>query len=215
MAGETPVREAYAAWAATYDDDRNATRDLDAAVLREAGLPLAGATVVEIGAGTGKNTAHLAVDARQVVALDLSPEMLAHARRRNLGPHVRFVEHDIRRPWPVEDGTADLVVGNLVLEHVQDVGPIFAEAFRALRAGGLFYLSELHPYRQLRGAGAKFAGREGEERVEAYRHTTAAYVAAALDAGFRLRRLTEPGDRPEGRREEALPRLLVLLSERP
>ena len=45
----------YDAWAPSYDTDQNATRDLDAIVLRQAALAIEGRDVLELGAGTGKN----------------------------------------------------------------------------------------------------------------------------------------------------------------
>ena len=53
------VADAYDRWSRQYDDDQNATRDLDAFVLRQAPLHLAGARVLEVGCGTGKNSAWL------------------------------------------------------------------------------------------------------------------------------------------------------------
>ena len=76
------VAAAYDRWAGQYDDAPNATRDLDAAVVRRTPLRVDGRDVLELGCGTGKNTAWLAARARQVLALDFSPGMLAAARRR-------------------------------------------------------------------------------------------------------------------------------------
>src|SRR6478609_2936683 len=129
------VADAYDRWSRQYDDDRNATRDLDAFVLRQVPLHLAGARVLEVGCGTGKNSAWLVSQARELIALDFSPGMLDVARRRVRSSTARFVEHDITRPWPVESESVDVVVGNLVLEHVRELGPVFAEAARVLRAG--------------------------------------------------------------------------------
>ncbi len=193
-----PARTAYEAWAATYDIQVNATRDLDAAVLRGAGLPLEGQAVIEIGAGTGKNTAYLAEHARSVLALDLSPAMLARARERVPGDNVRSAEHDITRSWPAGDGGADIVVGNLVLEHVADLRPVLAEAHRVLRPGGLLFLCELHPYRQLCGAQAQFDDGRRLVLAEAYPHAVSDYVNAALDVGFDLARLDEWRDAQAG-----------------
>lgn len=211
-----PARVAYQAWAATYDAQANATRDLDAAVLRGAGLPLDGRAVVEIGAGTGKNTAYLAAHAGSVLALDFSPAMLARARKRVPDGHVRFVEHDITRPWPAADGQADIVVGNLVLEHIAGLGPVFAEACRVLRSGGLMYFCELHPYRQLRGVQARFQDGERLVLVEAHLHMVSDYVNGALDQGFELLRLDERQEPVVGPEQAApaLPRLLSMLFRR-
>lgn len=208
--GALPVGFGYDLWAATYDTDANATRDLDAAVLRATALPLEGASIVEIGAGTGKNTAYLAERARTVVALDLSEGMLARARARVTAPHVRFVQQDITTRWPVADGIADLVIGNLVLEHIADCGPVMDEARRVLRPGGLAVLCELHPYRQWRGAGAKIAGPDGETPVQTFLHSTTAYVTGALAAGLTLTAMAEIGDEPQDG-ASSLPRLLQLI----
>lgn len=214
MTDPISARVAYDAWAADYDNDNNTTRDLDAVLLRAAALPLRGTSVVEFGAGTGKNTAYLASEARNVIALDFSPGMLERARQRCPDPHVQFVEHDLRQPWPIPSGEADLVVGNLVLEHLSELTTVFTEARRVLRPGGLLYVCELHPFRQLRGSRARFHAGDGEQGVEAYVHLTSDYVQAAFAAGLHLISMAEPhelGRVPDG----ALPRLLQLTFRRP
>lgn len=154
MSQPIPTRDAYEHWARTYDTAENRTRDLDALVLRGTELPLSGARVIEFGAGTGKNTEYLAENAASVLALDFSPAMLERARARGLGEHVTFAEQDITQPWPAGDASADLVVGNLVLEHVEDLSPVYAEIGRVLKPGGILFISELHPDRQARGSQA-------------------------------------------------------------
>jgi len=210
----TNVADAYDRWSRQYDDDRNATRDLDAFVLRQVPLQLTGARVLEVGCGTGKNSAWLVSQVRELIALDFSPGMLDVARRRVRSHAARFVEHDITRPWPVDSGSVDVVVGNLVLEHVRELGPVFAEAARVLRAGGQLFFCELHPYRQLRGGQAHFVDAHTDEtiHVAAYRHTVSEYVNDALAAGFTLRALGEWLE-PDAE-SRAPPRLLSLLMER-
>jgi SAM-dependent methyltransferase len=57
-----------------------------------------GCRVLELGSGTGRATAALARTAGRVVALELSPEMIAVARRRLAGfSNVRFVAADMRQ----------------------------------------------------------------------------------------------------------------------
>ena len=208
------VARAYDRWSRRYDDDDNTTRDLDARVVRQSPLHLAGARVLELGCGTGKNSQWLAAQARELVALDFSPGMLDVARRRVRAAHVRFVEHDITRPWPVEPASCDVVLGNLVLEHVHELGPIYAEASRALRPGGQLYFCELHPYRQLRGSQAHFEDAETNQivPVTAYRHSVSEYVNGGLAAGFALRLLGEHVE--EDAAADSAPRLLSVLFER-
>jgi ubiquinone/menaquinone biosynthesis C-methylase UbiE len=209
------VAAAYDRWAVQYDDDRNATRDLDAEVLRHAPLRIAGRDLLELGCGTGKNTVWLAESARQVCALDLSEGMLAAARRRVRAPHVQFVQHDIRQRWPLEPASADVIVGNLVLEHVHDLTLPYAEAARVLRPGGQLFLCELHPVRQLYGGQAHFVDAATGETVHvpAFTHTTGEYVNGGIGAGLALRALGEWLE-PTAT-QGAPPRLLSVLFDRP
>ncbi|MEP6620269.1 MAG: class I SAM-dependent methyltransferase [bacterium] len=190
---EREIALAYDRWAAQYDDNANITRDLDASVVRSVPLDVADRDVLELGCGTGKNTAWLVERARGVVALDFSPGMLAVARQRVQSPGVRFVQHDVRDPWPLDAESVDVVIGNLVLEHVQDLAPIFAEAARALRTGGQLFLCELHPFKQLIGSQARFTDPDTSETVlvTAYVHSTSEYVNTGITAGFTLESLGE------------------------
>lgn len=204
------VAQAYDRWAETYDSQDNHTRDLDAVVLRNHGPSIRGRAVLELGCGTGKNTEWLAANCRTVTALDLSEGMLAAARARVSADHVSFVQHDLTAAWPVADGTMDLVVGNLVLEHIKDLAPVFRECARVLRRGGKLYMSELHPARQLRGAQAHFTDvRSGDiVYVPAFTHTISEYVNSAISAGFTLRHMGEWLEEPHI--AHVPPRLLTL-----
>ncbi|HEU4628327.1 MAG TPA: methyltransferase domain-containing protein [Gemmatimonadaceae bacterium] len=214
---ESDVTRAYDRWASSYDVQRNLTRDLDAEVVRAAPLAVDGADVLELGCGTGKNTVWLAARARTVLALDLSVGMLARARQRLAAAdgagagRVQLVRHDVRRPWPLGDAAVDVVIGNLVLEHVADLAPVYAEAARVLRPGGRLLLCELHPERQRRGGQAHFtdAATGATVHVPAHRHTVAEYVNGGLAAGLALRHLGEWLE--AGAPEEAPPRLLSVL----
>jgi malonyl-CoA O-methyltransferase len=165
--------------------------------------------VVEIGCGTGKNTLFLASLAGQVTALDFSAGMLARAREKVAAAgvtNVTFVETDLTQPWPVAAGGADLVVCNLVLEHIADLHFIFAAAARALRPRGCFFVCELHPFRQYLGTQATFqrAGTAGEAGtaaeasaageavlIDAYVHHMGDFLAAAKAAGMTMDSLKE------------------------
>jgi malonyl-CoA O-methyltransferase len=218
MAKDSPpgrnVADAYDRWAATYDSDHNPTRDLDADVVRRSGPAVAGLDVLEIGCGTGKNTAWLAAQARSVTALDFSSGMLARAPAQIRSDNVTFLEHDVTRPWPIPSGAIDVVIGNLILEHVFDLGPVFAEGARVLRPGGRFFLCELHPDRQRAGGQAEFLDTTSgaHVRIAASKHTVAEFVNGGIAAGLTVRRVgefVEPSAPPD-----AMPRLLSVLFEK-
>jgi len=208
------IRDAYDRWATTYDADRNLTRDLDAEVTREALAGFGGARVLEIGCGTGKNTAWLARMARRVLALDFSAAMLreAQARLRAAGAgNVALALADFTQPWPCAARWAGLVTCNLVLEHIADLPPIFEQAHRVLMPGGRLFVSELHPDRQALGKRATFRHGAAQIEIPAFIHHLPDYAAAAKQHGF------APRGEAEWRHETDTgepPRLIVLLYEK-
>ncbi len=205
------IARAYDQWAETYDTDHNPTRELAAGVLRKIDLPFAGRDIVEIGCGTGRNTNWLATLARTITALDFSEEMLRHATTRIQDPKARFIQHDVRTAWPVRDDSADLIIAMLVLEHVDQLEIIFAEAARVLRPMGQLFICELHPMRQLLGGQAQFSNQESGERelVPAFLHNVSDFVNGGLASGFELQRLDEWRDHDA--QPGSIPRLLSLL----
>jgi malonyl-CoA O-methyltransferase len=211
LSNKPEVAAAYDRWALTYDIDDNKTREMAGGILREGNLELSGREAIEIGCGTGKNTEWLVEQGASVRALDFSEGMLQQARARVQSSSAKFVQHDIRSAWPVEDDSADVVIAMLVLEHIDELDSIFAEAVRALRKGGVLFLCELHPTRQLAGGQAQFTIHEtGErERVHAYLHDVSEYVNTGLDSGFEVVHLGEWRDQNAERRDP--PRLLSIV----
>jgi ubiquinone/menaquinone biosynthesis C-methylase UbiE len=145
------IQDAYTDWSATYDSDRNLTRDLDQRVAREELQSFRCKSILELGCGTGKNTLMLASIGEHVHAVDFSAGMIEKARAKVIAPNVTFEIADISRRWPSADQAFDLIVCNLVLEHIEDLNFIFSEASRVLVRGGQFFICELHPFRQYLG----------------------------------------------------------------
>ncbi len=201
------IQAAYTAWATTYDVDRNLTRDLDAAVTRQLLAGRRYRAALELGCGTGKNTAFLSSSADQVLALDFSAGMLAQARAKIAAANVRFAQADLTRPWPCADQSADLIVGNLVLEHIADLGFIFGQARRALRPGGQILICELHPFRQYQGGKATFQRDQAAVEIPAFVHHIAEFLEAAAAHGLALAQFREHWHAEDQGRP---PRLLTL-----
>src|SRR5262245_17895445 len=95
----TSIQAAYTQWAATYDSDRNLTRDLDQVVTRTILADRHYRSILEIGCGTGKNTQLVARIGDHVHAIDFSEGMLAQARAKGLGANVTFSVADLTQPW--------------------------------------------------------------------------------------------------------------------
>jgi malonyl-CoA O-methyltransferase len=193
MFGETKmsIQNAYNEWSQTYDTDRNLTRDLDQQVMREALANLRFHAILEIGCGTGKNTFFLAQIGARLHALDFSEGMIEKAREKVKAGNVRFSVADLTQTWPCDDGAYDLIVCNLVLEHIEDLSFIFSEAFRALEGEGKFFINELHPFRQYEGKKAVFQGGEGATEIPAFTHHISDFVNIASANRFTLVRLSE------------------------
>ena len=185
------IKAAYNDWSATYDSDRNLTRDLDHAVTRQTLAPLRCDSILELGCGTGKNTALLAQIGEKVHALDFSEGMLRRAREKVAADHVTFAVADLTQRWPVSDRSVDLIAGNLVLEHIRDLSHVFSEASRSLAAGGRFFVCELHPFRQYQGAQANFQRDQATTEIQAYTHHLSDFTKAADEHGLALERLQE------------------------
>jgi len=185
------IQKAYNQWSETYDTDRNLTRDLDQQVMQETLASRHFNSILEIGCGTGKNTAFLAQIAGSVHALDFSQGMIEKAREKVKAENVRFSVADLTQRWPSEEGAYDLLVCNLVLEHIEDLSFIFSEGARVLAGGGNFMINELHPFRQYEGKKAVFQGDEGVTEIPAFVHHISDFLNAASRSGFTLLKLDE------------------------
>jgi arsenite methyltransferase len=107
-----------------------------------------GDRVVEVGSGGGFDSivaARLVGPDGRVVGVDMTPEMLAKSREtaRLLGlGHVEFRE-GLAEELPVNDGWADVVISNGVLNLVADKSRAFAEIYRVLRLGGHLQFADI------------------------------------------------------------------------
>jgi ubiquinone/menaquinone biosynthesis C-methylase UbiE len=98
-----------------------------------------GATVLEVGAGTGYITAIVAALGYQVLGFDLSEAMLARARttlaRQGLDQRVRLWQGDAESV-NLPDASVDAVISRWVLWTLPDPRAALAEAARLLKPGG-------------------------------------------------------------------------------
>ena len=99
-----------------------------------------GEKVVDVGSGAGFDSfvaAHQVGPTGRVVGVDMTEEMLAKSRatRRKAGlAHVEFREGLAER-LPVEDGWADVVISNGVINLCADKKTAFSEIYRVLPSG--------------------------------------------------------------------------------
>ena len=202
------VRQSYDLWADRYDTDPNKTRDLEGIALRKSLNDLQFQLCLEIGCGTGKNTGWLSEKADEVVAVDLSEKMIEKAREKITSENTSFHQADITLPWSFTSKQFDLITFSLVLEHVAELEPVFAEATKKLLPGGSIYIAELHPIKQYLGSKARFETADGLHIVSCFNHHISDFTGSAQAAGLRLEKLYEFFDDPE---RSGVPRIITLV----
>ena len=206
------IQDAYTRWSTTYDSDRNRTRDLDQQVTERTFAGHHYQNILELGCGTGKNTALLNSIGRKVLALDFSPGMLRAAKSKVTAGNVLFARTDLTKPWPAKTESFELVVCNLVLEHIEHLDPVFSEASKSLAQGGQFFVSELHPFRQYQGTQANFQLDQEKVEIDAFVHHLSDFTEAARRNGLSLKMMNEWWHDEDLNK---LPRLVSFLFEKP
>lgn len=203
-------QQAYNYWSATYDSMPNKTRDLEAKALRER-VCAENLNVLEIGCGTGKNTEFLLTKAARVVGADFSIEMLAVARNKIRAENVEFKQIDLREKWEFAENSFDLITCSLALEHIENIDFIFSEVNKVLRSCGLFYIGELHPFKQYQGSKAKFETGAGTFELGCFVHHVSDFFTAARNNNFECSELKEWFDDFEDDEKHKIPRLLTMI----
>ncbi len=162
---DIPTREGYDRWAEIYDEDDNPLILLETAEVARRLGDVRGLCVADIGCGTGRHALGRASAGAAVTALDVSEGMLAKARAKPGADRVRFIQHDLALPLPLDGGAFDRVTCCLVLDHIDDLTALFGEMRRICKAGGFVLISVMHPAMMLKDCSARFIDPATGERT--------------------------------------------------
>jgi arsenite methyltransferase len=108
----------------------------------------AGERVLDLGCGAGTDSlvaAQMVGSSGSVVGIDMTPAMLAKARRAaaELGDtNADFVEGEVES-LPFQDDSFDVVISNGVIDLVPDKDAVYSEIYRVLAPGGRIQIADV------------------------------------------------------------------------
>lgn len=112
------------------------------------GLPQAGEKVVDLGSGAGMDSFIAALSVApggHVIGIDMTPEMIERSTR--LARQLNLDNIEFRRAFiedlPIEDGWADVVISNGVINLCPDKVGVYKEIYRILRPGGRITIADI------------------------------------------------------------------------
>ena len=147
-----------------------------------------GETVLDLGAGAGFDcflASKIVGKKGKVIGVDMTQEMLEKARenaKKGLYENVEFKLAEIEN-LPLEPESVDVIISNCVINLSPDKKKVFLEAFRVLKPGGRFMISDLVLLKDLPESVKK--------SIQAYTGCIAGamkredYIKLIEDAGFR------------------------------
>ena len=136
--GSDELRERYSRLAPAYDEvvaeaGYTSYARMGELVLRHLEVP--GASVLDLGCGTGLSSRRFLERGCSVTGIDIAPGMVARARRLS---YDRLVCQDLEQPLDVPESSFDAAVCFGVTEFIRDTQVFFGRVARALKPGGVF-----------------------------------------------------------------------------
>jgi SAM-dependent methyltransferase len=224
---EVDTRTGYAVWSSSYDIEKNPLIAIEQPHVDALLAPLAVATALDVGAGTGRHAIRLARRGVRVTAIDQSPEMLAQARRaaQREGLTIDLRLGRIEDGLPFGADCFDVLICALMLCHVASLTQAMAEFFRVLQPGGFVLLTDFHPAAVIELEWRSRCERPGTAYLlPNNRATRSDYLRATTEAGFTIQTVIDVPIRevPEGFLLDSLrqahaetPLCLIILAHKP
>jgi ubiquinone/menaquinone biosynthesis C-methylase UbiE len=165
--------QAYDLWARSYDSQSdNLLIYLDDQVFAamNEGISYEGKVIADIGCGTGRHWGNLfSKKPSRLIGYDVSKKMLRILRQKFPQAETHVLKGNSLQALP--DGSCDIIISNLVIGYIEDLGEAFAEWNRVLKHNGVVMITELHPEALQKGSGVRsFSHDERTLQIKNYIH---------------------------------------------
>jgi len=173
--------QGYELWSDHYDADPNPLLALESRILSPRLGQLAGTSVLDVAAGTGRWMSHAAQCGARTTGIDVSPQMLRIAAgKQSLAG--RLVLGDARS-LPFQSDSVDLAICSFALSYLPFATAALGEMARVARR---VIVSDLHPAAMLRGWTRSFQSEGRSWKIEQFYHSLADLNQTACAAGMSL-----------------------------
>ncbi|NNF34100.1 MAG: class I SAM-dependent methyltransferase [Saprospiraceae bacterium] len=167
-----------------------------------------GKKILDAGCGPGRYAEILMGNGADVIGVDLSPNMIKEAKKRNK-EKGQFYVHDLCKPFKmIENGSIDIVLSALVLHSIPDWTDTIREFQRVLKPGGIVIVSMEHPffdykyfksekYFDVEHVTCTWKGFGLPVEMHSYRRPLGSCISPFTENGFYIDKLIEPKPIPE------------------
>lgn len=186
---------------------------VDPAIIKMLGN-IQGQIILDAGCGNGYWVRRLAKQAKKVIGIDGSSELIDKAKSADNSPNVEYYVADLMNKIDLSNEYFDTIISSMVFQYLSDIKNAVSEFKRMLKPKGRVIISIQHPIFQYNFHAQKKCGGDtgpfsnpvgyfehqiveqsilsGKSKIEIYNRTISDYIQAFLGDGFVLTDCVEP-----------------------
>ncbi len=162
-----------------------------------------GKKILDAACGPGKYAELLLADGAEVTGMDISEQMIYHAKERNQDQGTFFV-HDLEAPFTMlEEHSFDTVVCAVAMQDIEEGNQTLQEFYRVLKPKGTLVISIEHPffeytyfkseqYFDIEGVKCTWNGFGRPAEIHSFRRPLQECINPLIKNGFMIDTLLEP-----------------------